>query len=358
MSPVRILVLSQLDLFLPQDSLTMASSASSQVAAPNTTPTHQDETTFRKYNSADAEKYAAYRPAYNPKLIELVMKHHTSTGGQTSRVLDIGCGPGTATRQIASYFQHVLGIDASPAMIAKAQDTPCPSATGEQAVFQVCNSEEIDQLYEPESIDLIAVATAAHWFDMPRFYAAAAKVLKPGGSIAMWCGGRLFVDPDTTPNADLVQATWTELEREVLRPFETPGNLLCRDLYRDLPMPWTIDRATAADSVAAALPLFDERGSMRREFNADGRPDPDPMFAGETKRFMRHFRVPLDRIGLMLGTASPVTRWREAHRDELERGEVEDFVERVTRITREELAGREWLEVGTGMVLVVVKKKS
>lgn len=26
----------------------------------------------------------------------------------------------------------------------------------------------------------------AHWFDMPKFWAAAAKVLKPGGTVAIW----------------------------------------------------------------------------------------------------------------------------------------------------------------------------
>jgi len=334
----------------------MAQSASNQGAAPSTTPAHQEETTFKKYNSTDAERYAAYRPTYNPKLIELVTKQHTSTGGQTLRVLDIGCGPGIATRQIASYFQHVLGIDASPAMIAKAQDTPCPSATGEQAEFKVCNSEEIDQLYDPESIDLITVATAAHWFDMPRFYAAAAKVLKPSGSIAMWCGGAFFVDPDTTPNAQAVQAKWTELELEVLRPFEAPGNVLCRELYEGLLMPWTIDLDTVSADIAAAMPLFDESSSMRREFNADGKPDPDPMFA-ETKGFMRHFRIPLAHVGRTLSTASPVTRWREAHREQLDRGEIEDCVDRVIRVTKENLPSQEWIEIAIATVLVIVKKR-
>lgn len=30
----------------------------------------------------------------------------------------------------------------------------------------------------------------AHWFDMPRFWAAAADLLKPGGSVALWTGVR------------------------------------------------------------------------------------------------------------------------------------------------------------------------
>jgi len=279
------------------------------------------------------------------------------------RVLDVGCGPGIATRQIASYFEHVLGVDASPAMIANAQETPVPSATGEQAEFKVSTAEEIDQLYEPESIDLITVATAAHWFDMPKFYLAAAKVLKPSGSIAIWCGGRVFVDPDTTPNAQGVQDKWNELDLEVLRPFEQPGNVLCRELYKGMPLPWTIDQKSISQEAAGALSSYDKDNYLRREFNPDGKPDPDPIFA-ETKGFVKQLKLTLDQAAKVIGTASPVTRWREAHKEQLEKGEIEDCIDRIMRLTREELAkveegkGREWFETCIASVLMVVKKKA
>lgn len=150
---------------------------------------HKPETTFKNYDSKDAAAYAKYRPPYNPKLIDLAIDIHNSSGGLLGTVLDVGCGPALSTRQLCTHFEHVIGVDASPSMVEQAKQVSCLSSTGEAASFILCDSEDIDNILAPESVDLITVATAAHWFDMPRFYAAAAKVLKPNGSIAMWCGG-------------------------------------------------------------------------------------------------------------------------------------------------------------------------
>jgi ubiquinone/menaquinone biosynthesis C-methylase UbiE len=37
------------------------------------------------------------------------------------------------------------------------------------------------------SIDLVTVAQALHWLNLPRFYGEARRVLKPGGVVAIWC---------------------------------------------------------------------------------------------------------------------------------------------------------------------------
>lgn len=179
-----------------------------KLTAPLTSSAHQAETTFKNYDSNDAAKYAAYRTPYPPSFIQKVIDKHTSSGGQLTRVLDIGCGPGIATRQVAAYFQHVVGVDAGESMIMTARKIPCLSLTEEQATFEICGAEEIDKMVDHGNIDLITVATAAHWFDMPKFYAAASKVLKPLGSIAMWANVSAYVDFKTTPNAAAVQRLW------------------------------------------------------------------------------------------------------------------------------------------------------
>lgn len=329
--------------------------------APNTQQAHQVEATFKNYDASQAQRYANYRPSYDPRLIDLIVRTHTATGGQLHKVLDIGCGPGIATRQIAGYFQEVDGIDAGASMIEMAKTTPCFSATGAQASFQVCNSEEIDKVFKPESVDMITVATAAHWFDMPRFYVAASKVLKPGGTIAIWGGGGWFLDPKTTPNAEKVQNLWTKLETEILLPYEMPGNKLSRELLVDLGLPWTIE--TNDPEVKAALDKFDKEKSMRREFNKDGKPDPDPMLK-DTHGYLNYRRINLDMVSKIIGTASQVTRWRAAHKDQLEKGEIEDCIERMVRLSREEMTrdpafkDRDWADSIVAAVLIMVKKKA
>ena len=37
------------------------------------------------------------------------------------------------------------------------------------------------------SVDLVTVAQALHWFDLPRFYDEVQRVARPGGLIAVWC---------------------------------------------------------------------------------------------------------------------------------------------------------------------------
>ena len=334
-----------------------------EVSAQSGAKKHQVEATFKNYDAAQAQKYADYRASYNPRLVDLIIKTHSSTGGQLNKVLDIGCGPGIATRQIAGYFQHVIGVDASVSMIEKAKDTPCLSATNEQATFHVCNSEDIDAIIEHSSVDLITVATAAHWFDMPKFYVAASKVLKPGGSIAMWCGGSWYVDRKTTPNADAVQRVWTELETEILKPFETPGNRLCRELYADLGLPWTVDTSASSEIDKTALALYDESQYTWREFNKDGLPDPDHMLA-ETDGYLYKRRTNLERAALMFGTASQVTRWRQHYKEQVEKGEMEDAVTRMLRVTKQEMdkhpevEKRDWVDTVVASVLIVVKVKA
>jgi hypothetical protein len=38
----------------------------------------------------------------------------------------------------------------------------------------------------PDSIDLVVVASAVHWFDLPRFYEEVHRVIRAGGALAAW----------------------------------------------------------------------------------------------------------------------------------------------------------------------------
>jgi len=65
--------------------------------------------------------YVAGRPAYCMHLVERLARE---TGlGDGSRVLDLGCGPGSLTLPLARFSGTTIGIDPDPAMIAAARQS-------------------------------------------------------------------------------------------------------------------------------------------------------------------------------------------------------------------------------------------
>ena len=101
------------------------------------------------------------------------------------RVLDLGCGTGQLTEQIAASGAEVIGIDSDRAMITQAQ-TNYPHIT-----FQVANAVSF-QLPEPSKpVDAVFSNAVLHW--VPHSRAAAhciAAALKPGGRFVAELGGQ------------------------------------------------------------------------------------------------------------------------------------------------------------------------
>lgn len=208
---------------------------------------------------------------------------------------------------------------------------------------------------------------------MPRFWRAAARVLRPGGTVAIW-GASLFhvrasftrppiaspphtqQDPETTPNAAAVQSVLDSFEASVVTEFSAPGNLIARDLYRKLPLPF----GSCPDSV------FPHAQFTRIEWNADGLPTPRDKKAseGEPDYFAGHPALSLALAKKAISTASPITRWREAHKAQVERGDVRDCVdvlfEDMKRAMGPEYVGRSDEDVivsaGLSMALLLIKR--
>ncbi|KIW45103.1 hypothetical protein, variant [Exophiala oligosperma] len=332
------------------------------------TTKNQADPTFRNYTATSAQSYAKNRRGYPDELISLVIDRHTSSGGRLDVLLDLGCGPGTATRSLAPRFRHAVGADPGRSMIETARTVPCVTASGEPTTFVVCASDSISSIdalkrfssdgTTHNTVDLITAGTSAHWFDFPDFYVEASKILRPGGSIIMWCTKGYYVDERTTPNAAKLQQLWQDFEDVVLKPYEMEGNRLTRGLYADLPLPWSEYPAdeNLDDQGRALLGAFQKSEFSRQVFNDGGHIGPDG-------KFLMSRRATFEQSRAMLGTASPVTRWREAHKEQLERGEVEDLVDKVFRESVELLEevpegrGRDWVEGGSAVVVMTIKKK-
>ncbi len=168
--------------------------------------------------SQQATNYAAFRPSYPSELIERIV------GLAPGRDLawDCATGNGQAAAQLASHFTRVLATDASASQLSAAKAHP-------RVAYRI--AAEDDSGAQDGSIDLVTVAQALHWFDLPRFYDEVRRVLKPGGVIAAWCYGPVEVDPG-------IDAVMRWFEGERLRGFRAPELEHVDAGYRDIEFPF------------------------------------------------------------------------------------------------------------------------
>ena len=123
----------------------------------------QPEKTFRSYTSEQGKFYAQNRWNYSKDLYQSIISYHTSTGGKLNTVVDVGCGPGTATFSLAEFFDNAIGLDPSDGMINTARSLLDSREPKPQIKFEVSTSEDIDPSLIPDSsVDLITAATCAH----------------------------------------------------------------------------------------------------------------------------------------------------------------------------------------------------
>ena len=312
-------------------------------SAPTPAP-FSPEKTFSSYNEEQGKAYAQIRRHYHPSLYQTVISHHTSTGGQLDTLLDVGCGPGTAACGLAPHFAHVIGLDPSEGMITTARSLGGVTSISETVRFELSTAEDLGRNLGPpiqdSSVDLITAANAAHWFDMSRFWPGAARVLKRGGSVALWTSGELRAHP-SMPNAAAIQAAMNQLQEQHLKPFYVLGNLLTRNRYVDLALPWTL---------AQPVPEFDESTFFRKDWDVA-----ETFFVGQPE-------VDLDTFEKMMGTGSPTTRWRQAYPDAVgtERDVVRMLRREIERLLHEAGVekGKETVKGAMQGALLMVKKKT
>ncbi len=128
---------------------------------------------FSDYFSATAARYATYRPRYPESLFDWLMQHVPDR----NRAWDCGTGTGQATKPLAKRFREVVATDPSEAQIAHAESQG-------NVNYAVATAEE--SALATQSVSLVTVAQALHWFDLDRFYKEVRRVVRPNGVIAVW----------------------------------------------------------------------------------------------------------------------------------------------------------------------------
>ena len=116
------------------------------------------------------------------------------------KILDVGCGTGHLTVQIAEAGAQVLGIDRSAEMIRQAKEK-YPTLR-----FEVVDATQINVR---ETYDAVFSNATLHWIKEPeRVITGIAKALRPGGRFVAEFGGK----GNTAGFLDAVRNSWTKLQ--------------------------------------------------------------------------------------------------------------------------------------------------
>lgn len=173
---------------------------------------------FNDHFSKQTDIYLKARPTYPDSLFDYL------AGIAPGKKLcwDCGTGNGQAAISLAQRFEKVYATDASPQQINNA----IPRNNIEYKAQPAENSGLPDG-----SVDLITVATAAHWFNLELFYKEAERVTGPGGVLAMWTYSSASINKDIDPIME-----W--FAYDYLYDYWPDGRWYVRNRYETLPFPY------------------------------------------------------------------------------------------------------------------------
>lgn len=175
---------------------------------------------FLDYFSAQADDYVKYRPHYPESLFEYL----ATTTPTHELAWDCGTGNGQAALSLTTYFQQIVATDASEKQITHAFQH-------DRIRYQVTPAEHTS--LEANSVDLITVGQALHWFNFELFYQEVQRVLKPSGAIAVWCYGLFTIPSGTAPLQQTLQEYYQAIES-----FWPEQRELVEKQYQTIPFPF------------------------------------------------------------------------------------------------------------------------
>jgi ubiquinone/menaquinone biosynthesis C-methylase UbiE len=117
-----------------------------------------------------ADAYARTRPPYQAAAIERAAAELRL--GPDATVLDLAAGTGNLTRALRERFAHVIAVEPDEGMRARFAGEILAGA-----------AEEIP--LADDSVEAVFVGEAYHWFDHARALPEIARVVRPGGGLAV-----------------------------------------------------------------------------------------------------------------------------------------------------------------------------
>ena len=168
--------------------------------------------------SQDAADYAAYRPASPDGIFDFLYSHVKSF----NTAWDCGTGNGQVAVKLAARFKTVYATDISEEQLGHAPQK-------DNIIYKKERAEQTS--LEANSVDLITVAQAIHWFDFNTFYKEVGRVARPGAIVAAWTYSFLQL----TPSIDRVL---NHLYKDITRPYWDKEREYVDAKYATIPFPF------------------------------------------------------------------------------------------------------------------------
>ena len=133
-----------------------------------------------------ADAYERGRPSYPPDEVAALARRFELGPGSTA--LDLAAGTGKLTRLLAPLAGRVIAVDPSAAMLAelRAQLPGVDARTGTGEAIPL----------EDATVDAVFIAEAFHWFGTAGACTEIARVLRPGGGLALLWNRERWTDVD------------------------------------------------------------------------------------------------------------------------------------------------------------------
>lgn len=208
-----------------------------------------------------ADAYDRGRPSYPREAAAWL------AGAEPVTVLELGSGTGKLTAELAALGHDVHATDPDPEMLTVLQrrlpDVRRTVAAAEQIPLA------------DRSVDVVVAGQAFHWFDLDRALPEIARVLKPGGRLALvwnqrderipWVRrlGALIGTQDQLrePAAPLVtSALFGFVDQETFRFWQTVDRRSIQDLVLSRSNVAVLDADSRAAKLAEVLAFYDDYG--------------------------------------------------------------------------------------------------
>jgi len=134
------------------------------------------------------DNYTKYRPGYPPEVIQKLR----DAGNLSSRsvIADVGSGTGIFTRLLLEEDYTVYAVEPNQPM----REVADRDLSSNPKYHSVSGTAEATTLAK-NSVNMIVCAQAFHWFDAQKTQVEFARIIKPGGKVALiWNNRQIEVD--------------------------------------------------------------------------------------------------------------------------------------------------------------------